>query len=235
METNEVGTALKAVAQQWSTPRFDAASLAAQSDARRKQSRRRWGGATLAGAVLVAALTGAVLSRSDRRPADTRPVAAPTHTIARPRCCNMAPGNPPELEIDPLESLGTIGGQHVLARAQAGQSVTLQARLSFPIARTRQPVEAATLVVALPGTALGTGGSNYDSYYAATRVAEGQPVTATAPETRVLKVTTPTNLRAGTYPVFSVVRAGLASGQQPGIDGPFDMSWQVGVIVLTAP
>jgi hypothetical protein len=235
METNEVGHALRMLAQQWRTPRFDAASLAAESNARRHLSRRRWAASSVAIVLLASSLTAVLRAHSDHRRDHRTPIAGPSHTIISPPCCNLAPGEPPDIDIAPLATVGTLGGQPVLARTQAGRSVTIQARLSFPIPGTRQPVEAAALLVAQPGTSGGTGGTNFDSQYASTKVAEGSPVAATAPETRILEVTTPTDLPPGTYPVFYVIAAGLGSGQRPGIDGAFDMSGQIGVIVLIAP
>jgi len=235
METPEIGIALKSEAEGWTTSPFDAASLAAESDARRR-SRRRWAGLATVGLVLAVALIGALALRTDRSP-HTAPIAGPSPTklTASPGCCGLRPASPPDVQIVPLTTIGTIGSQPVLARIQAGNPITVSARLSFLDTATQQPVEAAALVVAVPGTTAGVDGKDYDSYYDSTRVTEGQPVRATAPETQVLNVTAPATLLPGTYPVFAVVRTGLAPGQQPGYTGPFNLSFQLGVIVLTAP
>jgi hypothetical protein len=234
METDEIGSTLKALADQWSTPPLDAASLAAQSDARHGKSRRRRSWSLIAVTVLVSGLTVALLVHGGQGAGHSRPLAHASPATASRACCDLAPAHLPYLHITPLGEQGVVAGQPVLARAHAGRPVTVYARLVFAGTGNSRHLAAAALLVARPGTTPGVGGDQYDSYYASTRLAEGQPVAATAHATRILTVTTPANLPPGTYPVFYVATTGLNRNQPPDIDGPFNMSGQVGVIVLAA-
>jgi hypothetical protein len=232
METDELGTVLKQAAAQWDTPTFEVAAIVGQSGARRRRRRRRLIGSCVAACAISGAIATAVVGVGDT----SRPTSLVPPRTANPHCCAvMAPARVPDAHVSVLTRTGrVIDGRPVLARARTGRSITLRAVLSFGSSRPAR-VDAAALIVAKPGTTAGAGGGpSYDSFYNSTRIAEGQPVAATAPSRRFLSVTTPRDLQPGTYPVFSVMQTGLIPGEEQGIAGPFNVSSELGVIVVTS-
>jgi hypothetical protein len=221
MNPDTLGAALKEMAERWDTPTFEPETLAQHSQARTRRTRRR----VLAGAATVAiAATGAVAA-----------VSLSGNQNNSSHSNSMRPAAPPPVRITAVDTTSErIDGAPVLARVSTGASLTVHAKLSF-VGNRPAGVKDAALLVAKPGTLGGVSGSAVDSYFRdrGLELARGSFVTATSPEQRMLSVQIPRDLPPGQYPVFSVFRSVLMPGEERGIYGPFDVSSQLGVIVIT--
>jgi hypothetical protein len=232
MTVDLISTQIKEMADRWDTPTFDPAAIAEQSRARARSRRNRLAAGSSA-LILVTTTALIVLIKDlhdDRQPTTQRVATSPP---ARPTTnTGVAPAFLPPVRIQPVTRTGrTLNGQQVLAETRAGSSVTLKARLFFP-RRERGRVTAAALVLCQPGTGPGVSPTTAISYYQPSRVALGPKVAATAPQERILTVTTPRQLQAGRYPVLWVENTGLLPGQQRGIRGPFTVSGQLGILLI---
>lgn len=224
MNPDDLGTALTEMAERWETPVFDPETLEQDSQARTRRHRYRL---LAAAAVVVIAASGAITTTILIRSGDSTTNAPDT---------SSRPAIPPPVRVTALDTTGKrIDGVAVMASVPTGHPATVHARLTF-LGNRPAAVKDAALVVAKPGTSGGVGGADVDSYYTDhhLEIVRGGFVTATSPEQRILTVTTPGDLPPGQYPVFSVYQSVLMPGQQPGMEGPFTVSGQVGVIVITA-
>jgi hypothetical protein len=225
MNPDLLNTALKEMAERWETPTFDPEMLAQHGHVRTRRARHRLL-ATVA--VVVVAGSGVVAAVALTGPDDSHNTAT-NNTSLRPAI-------PPPARVRAVDTTGErIDGTPVLARVPSGGSVTVHARLSF-LGKQPAAVKDAGLLVGKPGTYGGVGGTDVDSYYRDRHleIVRGTFVTATSPEQRILSVTTPDDLPPGQYPVFSVYKSVLLPGQERGIQGPYNVSGQVGVIVITS-
>jgi hypothetical protein len=232
MNTDDLSTALKDMADRWDTPTYDPQLLVGRADRRTRRHRRQLTAAV--GLIcLTAVATGAAVlnQRTSHRSRQALPVSTQT-TI--PASLGLAPARPPGAYITALGATGpTQSGQRVLARTSGVKPVTLRAKLSF---RLHDParVDGAAIIITTPGTSPGVGGPKPDSLYRGRIVAEGSPISASAPRSRILTVTSPSGLAPGRYPVMSVMHTELLPGQTPGIQGPFNISGQIGILVITS-
>lgn len=148
-------------------------------------------------------------------------LASPNH----PHTCRMSgkrptlrPPRPPRVQVTPLgENDAQIERMPVLARSPQGISVSVHAVLSF-LGPRPAAVENAVRRLGEPGTL---------------PRASDPGIAATSPEQRILSLTTPRDLPPGQYPVFYDFESILMPEQQFGIEGPFHMYGQIGVIVIT--
>ena len=234
MNTDDIGIALKDMADRWDTPTFDAQLLADHGDRRTRRRRRQLTAAV--GFICVSAIvvTGVVLSHSaSHRPHQQAQPGSTTMTTPATTTLGLAPAVGPGVNVTALGATGpTHSAQTVLAHTSGLKPVTLRAQLSFrPNHRTR--LDGAALVITTPGTSPGVGGPEPDSNYRGRIVAEGTPIAASAPRSRTLTVTSPKGMAPGRYPVMYVLRTELEPGQTPGLHGPFNISGQIGILIIT--
>lgn len=234
MNSETLGPALKEMAERWDAPCFAPEVLAQQSQARTLRRRHRVLAAAGITAVLgTGAITGVVLTASGgAAPTASDGEHRPTrHTTVQNN--SMRPAILPPVRVRAIGATGEhLHGVPVLAHLREGTAITVHAKLWF-IASRPAKVQQAALIVARPGTTAGVGGGRaVDAYYKDAEVAKGRFVTATSPEHRTLAVTTPADLPPGQYPVLYVLGSALTPGQQPGVYGPFDMSGQLGVVIV---
>lgn len=223
--TETLGDELNEMAEHWDIPAFDPDVLVQRSRLRSRRRRRRRLGAAAVITVGVTGVLAAVLLTASGGGSVHKQNGTPQNSILRPAF-------PPPVRVTAIDPTHQrVGGILVLARTTGDHAVTVRAELVF-VGHRPARVQDAALLIAKPGTNGGVSGPEVDSHFRGTEIARGSFVAANSPQTRVLTAVTPPDLPPGRYPVFYVFRSTLLPGQSPGTDGPFDVSGQLGVIVV---